>query len=260
MSHWDEQDRVLALVVDTVVGTNGSTGGEGGPIFGPPTGRIDEINASFDTATQASTAVSSSIINSNNIKKNTTTNTRTNRINNLTINPLCHSDNLLETVIDSSSTGVIRRFDCATGFGEYYNIYTRVVIPPGNIIHNNNKNKRKFIDILEGSNKKIKNINDKLIKIFKAMTPTWSMRLLSVSCGSVVCAWGLLLVLSVLGGGASHGTGEHEYGGFDNVGNMEDLNGAKCPWACSCTGQDVDCSERGLTQVPGDLAVLAEKL
>ncbi|XP_044585787.1 protein slit isoform X1 [Cotesia glomerata] len=90
------------------------------------------------------------------------------------------------------------------------------------------------------------------------MAPSWSMRLLGVSCGSVVCAWGLLLVLSVLGG-ASHSTGLNGYD-FDNAGTMEDLNGGRCPWACSCEGQDIDCSERGLTQVPGDLAVLAEKL
>uniref|UniRef100_A0A6V7HSX1 LRRNT domain-containing protein n=1 Tax=Bracon brevicornis TaxID=1563983 RepID=A0A6V7HSX1_9HYME len=94
----------------------------------------------------------------------------------------------------------------------------------------------------------------------RAMTPSWSMRLLGVSCGSVVCAWGLLLVLSVLGGNASSHSADLGGFGFDNTGNMEDLNGPRCPWACSCEGQELDCAERGLTQVPGDLTVLAEKL
>ncbi|XP_063990691.1 protein slit isoform X1 [Diachasmimorpha longicaudata] len=92
----------------------------------------------------------------------------------------------------------------------------------------------------------------------RAMTPRWSMRLLGISCGSVVCAWGLLLVLSVLGG-ASPSTDLGDFD-FDNAGTMEDLNGGRCPWACSCQGQELDCAERGLTQVPGDLTVLAEKL
>ncbi|XP_043269107.1 protein slit isoform X1 [Venturia canescens] len=93
----------------------------------------------------------------------------------------------------------------------------------------------------------------------RAMTPAWSLRLLGVSCGSVVCAWGLLLVLSVLGG-ASHGTGVGSYG-FDSSGTIEDIEGStRCPWACECGGQELECSHRGLTQVPGDLPVLAEKL
>ncbi|XP_051157460.1 protein slit isoform X1 [Leptopilina boulardi] len=93
----------------------------------------------------------------------------------------------------------------------------------------------------------------------KAMTPTWSLRLLGVSCGSVVCAWGLLLILSVLGG-ATHNTG---IGSFGLGTSAEDnINSASCPWACGCGGPNIDCSYRGLTQVPGDLAALlsAEKL
>ncbi|KAL0269211.1 UNVERIFIED_CONTAM: hypothetical protein PYX00_007017 [Menopon gallinae] len=34
----------------------------------------------------------------------------------------------------------------------------------------------------------------------------------------------------------------------------------KCPWACSCSGLTVDCSHRGLTQVPRNLPTNAEKL
>ncbi|XP_076624299.1 slit guidance ligand isoform X1 [Colletes latitarsis] len=96
----------------------------------------------------------------------------------------------------------------------------------------------------------------------RAMTPAWSLRLLGVSCGSVVCAWGLLLVLSVLGGGASHGTALSNFGLGSLGGTMEDMNSVRCPWLCTCTGQEVDCSHRGLTQIPGNLAtlLLAEKL
>ncbi|XP_032672289.1 protein slit isoform X1 [Odontomachus brunneus] len=96
----------------------------------------------------------------------------------------------------------------------------------------------------------------------RAMTPAWSLRLLGVSCGSVVCAWGLLLILSVLGGGASHGTGIGSFGLGSMSGTMDDLNGVRCPWACTCGGQEIDCSHRGLTQIPGDLAslLIAEKL
>lgn len=269
MSHWDEQDRVLALVVDTVVGPHGSTGQEGGPVLGPQTGQPDAVASPGVLFSSQHSNNLNIYQKKNNLSKQPSSKTRNNftltTINSLT-NPLSQSDNTLETVINRADTSAIRRFECSTdGFNEL-NICTRIIVPPRNIIHTNyinnninNKNKRKFIDILEGSNKKVKNINDKIMSMARAMTPAWSMRLLSVSCGSVVCAWGLLLVLSVLGGGASHGTGEREYG-FDNVGNMEDLNGARCPWACSCVGQDLDCSERGLTQVPGDLAVLAEKL
>ncbi|XP_043587726.1 protein slit isoform X1 [Bombus pyrosoma] len=96
----------------------------------------------------------------------------------------------------------------------------------------------------------------------RAMTPAWSLRLLGVSCGSVVCAWGLLLILSVLGGGASHGTALGNFGLGSLSGTMEEMNSGRCPWLCTCTGQEVDCSQQGLTQIPGDLAslLLAEKL
>ncbi|KAK0167887.1 hypothetical protein PV327_001742, partial [Microctonus hyperodae] len=182
---------------------------------------------------------------------------------NFLANPLAR-DNLIDVTVNQTriSTDNLNGHLTATG---QFGIYTQVVnIPCENITritslsdNNSNKRRKKFIEIIEGSNQTIKNINDKLLAIIRAMTPTWSIRLLGVSCGSVICAWGLLLVLSVLGG-ASHSTGVGSYG-FDNVGNMEDLNNARCPWACSCEGQELDCSERGLTQVPGDLAVLAEK-
>lgn len=117
----------------------------------------------------------------------------------------------------------------------------------------------KFSKILENSNEAIKEVNKRVLGMAKAMTPTWSLRLLGVSCGSVVCAWGLLLILSVLGG-ASHSTGIGSFG----LGTLaeDNINGARCPWACSCRGQELQCSDRGLTQVPGDLAalLLAEKL
>lgn len=34
----------------------------------------------------------------------------------------------------------------------------------------------------------------------------------------------------------------------------------RCPWACSCTGLAVDCSHRGLTQVPRNLPTEAERV
>lgn len=116
--------------------------------------------------------------------------------------------------------------------------------------------------ILEGPNRAVKDINRKVLAMARAMTPAWSLRLLGVSCGSVVCAWGLLLILSVLGGGASHGTALGSFGLGSLSGAMEDMNSARCPWLCTCTGQEVDCSHRGLTQIPGDLVtfLVAEKL
>ncbi|RZF44585.1 hypothetical protein LSTR_LSTR017233 [Laodelphax striatellus] len=35
---------------------------------------------------------------------------------------------------------------------------------------------------------------------------------------------------------------------------------SKCPWACACIGLTVDCSKRGLTQVPRNLPVDAERV
>ena len=118
---------------------------------------------------------------------------------------------------------------------------------------------RKITKIIDNSNEAIKGVNKKVLAMAKAMTPTWSLRLLGVSCGSVVCAWGLLLILSVLGG-ATHNTGIDNFA----LGTLteDNINGARCPWACTCRGQELECSHRGLTQVPGDLAnlLLAEKL
>lgn len=119
-----------------------------------------------------------------------------------------------------------------------------------------------FARLLDGPNRAVKDINRKVLAMARAMTPAWSLRLLGVSCGSVVCAWGLLLILSVLGGGASHGTGIGGFGLGGMSGTMDDLSGVRCPWACTCGGQEIDCSHRGLTQIPGDLAslLIAEKL
>ncbi|TGZ38401.1 Uncharacterized protein DBV15_06748 [Temnothorax longispinosus] len=116
--------------------------------------------------------------------------------------------------------------------------------------------------LLDGPNRAVKDINRKVLAMARAMTPAWSLRLLGVSCGSVLCAWGLLLILSVLGGGASHGTGIGSFGLGSMTGTMDDLNSVRCPWACTCGGQEVDCSHRELTQIPGDLAslLIAEKL
>lgn len=122
--------------------------------------------------------------------------------------------------------------------------------------------------LLDGPNRAVKNINRKVLAMARAMTPTmmtWSLRnprrLLGFSCGSVLCVWGVLLILAVFRGGASHGTGIGSFGLGSMTGTMDDLNGVRCPWACTC-GQEVDCSHRELTQIPGDLAslIIAEKL
>ena len=46
------------------------------------------------------------------------------------------------------------------------------------------------------------------------------------------------------------------------AGTIGNHNGVRCPWACNCGGQELDCASRGLTQVPANLAALspAEKL
>ena len=46
------------------------------------------------------------------------------------------------------------------------------------------------------------------------------------------------------------------------VGTIGNHNGVRCPWACNCGGQELDCAHRGITQVPANLAALtlAEKL
>ncbi|KYM99078.1 hypothetical protein ALC62_10192, partial [Cyphomyrmex costatus] len=115
--------------------------------------------------------------------------------------------------------------------------------------------------LLDGPNRAVKDINRKVLAMTRAMTPAWSLRLLGVSCGSVLCAWGLMLILSVLSGGASRG-GISNFGLDGMTDTMDDLNGVRCPWACTCGGQEVDCSHRELTQIPGDLAslLIAEKL
>lgn len=115
---------------------------------------------------------------------------------------------------------------------------------------------------LEGPNRAVKDINRKVLAMTRAMMPDWSLRLLGVSCGSMVCAWGLLLILSVLGGGASHGTAFDSFGISSFSGTMDEKNSARCPWLCTCSDQEVNCSHQGLMQIPTNLATLliAEKL
>ncbi|KAK0092776.1 hypothetical protein PV326_000624, partial [Microctonus aethiopoides] len=282
----DEQNRVLPLVVNATVGAYRSSGQEGGPNYGPPTGQTDiTANGSAITHTynpfvqrenkqiqtyQNDRNQTAGQLNKLDVTLNSSDYFTHRTSSNFLANPLAQ-DNLIDVTVNQRRIITTDNSNSSVTTTGQFGIYTQVVnIPCENITrrislsnnnnnsNNSNKQRRKFIEIIEGSNQRIKNINDKLLAMIKAMTPTWSIRLLGVSCGSVICAWGLLLVLSVLGG-ASHSTGVGSYG-FDNVGNMEDLNNARCPWACSCEGQELDCSERGLTQVPGDLAVLAEKL
>lgn len=289
LSPRDELDREFPLVVDTAVGAHRSPGREGGPAYGPPTGQADAVNQEQQSTTNVVNSVDLAVcagrrshceprahpnrahlgqlIHWEKVQKPIDNpNIRTS--GECLVNPLAVRTDFIETVVARATP---RSVDCATGVQQFA-VSNRVIVSPEYVaqrtVTNNtssntsssssNKSHRKIIEILEGSNQTIRNINEKLLVIARAMTPTWSLRLLGVSCGSVVCAWGLLLILSVIGG-ASHGTGISGYD-FDNAGTMEDLNSPRCPWACSCEGQELDCSERGLTQVPGDLAVLAEKL
>ena len=51
--------------------------------------------------------------------------------------------------------------------------------------------------------------------------------------------------------------------GLDGLGGtIANHNGVRCPWACNCGGQELNCGHRGLTQVPANLAGLpvTEKL
>ena len=75
----------------------------------------------------------------------------------------------------------------------------------------------------------------------------------------------LLLLLEGAHGGAGPGTGGPlvDGAGLETLaGTIGNHNGVRCPWACNCGGQELDCAQRGLTQVPGNLAALtlAEKL
>lgn len=58
------------------------------------------------------------------------------------------------------------------------------------------------------------------------------------------------------GGGGGGGVGIHVGGGI-NLGLGELV---RCPKVCSCNGQSVDCSRRGLTQVPRRIPLDTEKL
>lgn len=57
-------------------------------------------------------------------------------------------------------------------------------------------------------------------------------------------------------GGGGGGVGIHIGGGI-NLGLGELV---RCPKVCSCNGQSVDCSRRGLTQVPRRIPLDTEKL
>ncbi|KAI5746659.1 hypothetical protein M8J77_006066 [Diaphorina citri] len=43
-----------------------------------------------------------------------------------------------------------------------------------------------------------------------------------------------------------------------SIGEQTELS--KCPRACTCVGLTIDCSHRGLTQVPGNLPINAERM
>lgn len=76
----------------------------------------------------------------------------------------------------------------------------------------------------------------------------------------------LLLVSAARAGG--HGAAALQSSPMDGsdldtlAGTIGNHNGVRCPWACNCGGQELDCAHRGLTQVPGNLAALtlSEKL
>ncbi|KAJ8682331.1 hypothetical protein QAD02_018123, partial [Eretmocerus hayati] len=83
--------------------------------------------------------------------------------------------------------------------------------------------------------------------------------------------WGLLLLVLLLfvhpwPSSAGSDSREQEFTGLQegplSGTHMGNHNGVRCPWACNCGGQELDCANRALTQVPGNLAALtlAEKL
>lgn len=91
----------------------------------------------------------------------------------------------------------------------------------------------------------------------------FSSRWFGLSCGSIVCGWTLLLIISVLGSKGSSHNSAPATGLTNSDDNLDNFDGNyQCPWACSCIRQDVNCSHRGLTQIPRDWPTFlhAEKL
>lgn len=74
-----------------------------------------------------------------------------------------------------------------------------------------------------------------------------------------VCLLGLLAAVCASGNdiGSSPRIGGHPII-LQGHGGVTELT--KCPWACSCSGLTVDCSHRGLTQVPRNLPKDAERV
>lgn len=60
------------------------------------------------------------------------------------------------------------------------------------------------------------------------------------------------------GGSGSISGGMSSSGGLNSFGLS--ANEAKCPRVCACAGQTVDCSQRGLTQVPRRIPIDTERL
>lgn len=82
-----------------------------------------------------------------------------------------------------------------------------------------------------------------------------------LGCRSVIRVCVFFLVFG-LREGFAHNTAVGNSGLDTLAGTIGNHNGVRCPWACNCGGQELDCAQRGLTQVPGNLAALtlAEKL
>lgn len=98
----------------------------------------------------------------------------------------------------------------------------------------------------------------RIVKMARAMTANWFLPSSSGSCHLVACTWILFAISAVLVD-ASHNTdlGNYAFGG-SNGGGADEFNEGRCPWACSCSIEGIDCSLRGLTQVPGDLSAFLE--
>ncbi|EDS40262.1 predicted protein [Culex quinquefasciatus] len=72
-----------------------------------------------------------------------------------------------------------------------------------------------------------------------------------------VCLAGQLARCDPYGGGHFGGGGVGGLGGSSGGLNGEQQ---RCPRLCSCTGQTVDCSHRGLTQVPRKIPLDTDRL
>lgn len=74
----------------------------------------------------------------------------------------------------------------------------------------------------------------------------------------IILIFAFLAALPILSSGEPYGGSGN--GGVSGYGPYGLYNEFKCPRSCSCVAQTVDCSHRGLQQVPRKIPVEAERL